>query len=102
MTKDQSGVQNVVKNLIGVIKMTESPCKTCKYDEDCNHPERPMKCMGYKRELKVGDTIKCSNKDDMVNTMNELFKAGVDTDFLYEKDGEKGLWLEVKGVNSDA
>lgn len=59
-----------------------------------------MKCMGYKRELQIGDTIQCANPADMVNTMTELAKEGVDTDFLYEKDGEKGLWLELKGVKS--
>lgn len=48
-------------------------------------------------ELKKGDTIKCKDKDDMVNTFMELQKVGVDTDFLYEKDGEKGLWLIVVG-----
>lgn len=48
-------------------------------------------------ELQKGDTIKCANADDMINTMNELTKEGIDTDFLYEKDGVKGLWLEVKG-----
>ncbi len=78
--------------------MNESPCNTCKYDKNCNHPERPMKCMGYKRELQVGDTIQCGNTDDVVKTMKDLAKEGVETDFLYEKDGVQGLWLEVKGV----
>ena len=48
-------------------------------------------------ELKKGDTIKCKDKDDMVNTFMELQKVGVDTDFLYEKNGEKGFWLVVVG-----
>lgn len=78
--------------------MNESPCNTCKYDKNCNHPERPMKCMGYKRELQVGDTIQCGDTDDVVKTMKDLAKEGVETDFLYEKDGVQGLWLEVKGV----
>lgn len=47
--------------------------------------------------LQKGDTIKCANADDMMNTMNELAKEGIDTDFLYEKDGVKGFYLEVKG-----
>ena len=51
--------------------------------------------------LKVGDTIKCANKEDLITTHNELALNGVYTDFLYEKDGEKGLWLEVKSVNED-
>lgn len=45
--------------------------------------------------LKVGDTIKCHDKDDCVNYMKELAKCDIVTDFLYEKDGENGLWLVV-------
>ena len=33
--------------------------------------------------------------------MKDLAKEGVETDFLYEKDGVQGLWLEVKGVKSN-
>ena len=51
--------------------------------------------------LKVGDTIKCANADDMINTMTELAKEGIETDFMYEKDGKKGLWLEVIRVNAE-
>ena len=46
-------------------------------------------------QLKVGDTIKCHDKDDCVNYMTELAKCDIVTDFLYEKDGEHGLWLVV-------
>lgn len=45
--------------------------------------------------LKVGDTIKCCNKEDLLETHNELALNGVHTDFMYEKDGRQGLWLEV-------
>ena len=45
--------------------------------------------------LKSGDTIKCSDAEDMIKTMNELEKYDIQTDFLYEKDGEKGYWLEI-------
>ena len=45
--------------------------------------------------LKVGDTIKCHDKDDLIKTMTELAKCGIVTDFLYEKDGQNGLWLVV-------
>ena len=48
--------------------------------------------------LKVGDTIKCSTKEEMVDLMQELAKDGVETDFMYENDGEKGLWLVVERV----
>ena len=45
--------------------------------------------------LKSGDTIKCSDAEEMIKTMNELEKENIHTDFLYEKDGEKGYWLEI-------
>lgn len=52
--------------------------------------------MNIQRELQAGDTIQCSNKEDLLNTHNELSKNGIITDFMYEKDGIKGLWLVVK------
>ena len=48
--------------------------------------------------LKVGDTIKCADKEDCINTMIELAKCDIETDFLYEKDGKKGLWLVVMKI----
>ena len=50
--------------------------------------------------LKIGDTIKCANKEDLVTTHNELALNGIFTDFLYEKDGENGLWVVVTKVGS--
>lgn len=50
--------------------------------------------------LKIGDTIKCANKEDLITTHNELALNDVYTDFLYEKDGEQGLWLEVIKVKA--
>lgn len=45
--------------------------------------------------LKKGDTIKCKNAHDLVNTMMRLAKEDIETDFLYELNGEKGHWLIV-------
>ena len=45
--------------------------------------------------LKVGDKIKFHDKDDLIKTMTELAKCDIETDFMYEKDGENGLWLVV-------
>ena len=53
--------------------------------------------------LKVGDAIKCHDADDLIETMKDLAESGIETDFVYEKAGEKGLWLEitkVKGVTN--
>lgn len=48
--------------------------------------------------LKIGDTIKCADKEDLLNTHNDLALNGVCTGFLYEKDGVQGLWLEITKV----
>lgn len=45
--------------------------------------------------LNKGDTIKCADKDDCIKMMQKLLKEGIETDFLYEKDGKNGFWLEV-------
>lgn len=50
--------------------------------------------------LKVGDTIKCHDKVEMVEVMQELAKEDIFTVFLYEKDGEQGLWLIVEKVGA--
>lgn len=50
------------------------------------------------KRLKVGDTIKCATSKEMVDLMMLLAKEGIETDFLYEKDGEHGLWLEIVEV----
>jgi len=46
-------------------------------------------------ELQKGDFIECRDKDDMVETFVELQKCDIDTEFVYERNGKKGLWLEV-------
>lgn len=48
--------------------------------------------------LRVGDTIQCYDADDMIRTMTELGKENITTDFMYEKEGEKGLWLVVERI----
>ncbi len=48
--------------------------------------------------LNVGDTIKCKDPKDMVDYMYALNREGIETDFLYEKDGVKGLWLEITKI----
>ena len=49
--------------------------------------------------MNIGDTIKCKDPKEMVDLMYALNYEGIETDFMYEKDGEKGLWLEVVKVN---
>lgn len=54
-----------------------------------------------KRGLLEGDTIQCRDKEDMVHYSMELSRLGVETVFMYEKDGEKGLWLVVTAVDQN-
>lgn len=49
-------------------------------------------------KLKVGDLIRCKDKEDMIDTMQELLRYGVNTDFIYEYMGMKGLWLKVTEI----
>lgn len=51
-------------------------------------------------ELKVGDMIKCYDKEELVDYMEGLMEMGIETEFVYEKDGVKGLWLEVTKVEN--
>ena len=51
--------------------------------------------------LKKGDTIRCSDPDDLIKVMTDLQEAGVWTDFLYEKDGVKGYWLIVTKIEKE-
>lgn len=46
--------------------------------------------------LKAGDTIKCNTPHEMAELMTTLAKEDIETDFLYEKDGKRGYWLEIK------
>ena len=48
--------------------------------------------------MKKGDIIKCHNPDEMIELMLELAKKGIESDFMYKKDGEKGLWLVITRV----
>ena len=51
------------------------------------------------RDIQIGDFIKCHDAEDMVDTMNELAKEGIETEFIYQREGIKGLWLEVTGYD---
>ena len=51
-----------------------------------------------KGKLNPGDTIKCSNTDEMLYLQAELAKEDIYVDFEYERNGEKGLWLLITSV----
>ena len=45
--------------------------------------------------MQVGEMIKCESKEHAIELMQDLQKQGVETDFVYEVNGVKGLWLKV-------
>lgn len=51
--------------------------------------------------IKVGDTIKCHDAEEMISLMHEMAAEGIETDFMYEKDGIKGRWLVVEEVGAE-
>lgn len=51
--------------------------------------------------FKVGDLIECNSLQDMIVTDYELVKAGYETDYAYRVNGEKGLWIEIRGVKNE-
>ena len=53
---------------------------------------------GYKEKGLHSFLAFAKGRKEMVDLMMLLAKEGIDTDFLYEKDGEHGLWLEVRKV----
>lgn len=51
-----------------------------------------------KKDVEVGDMIRCKDKDDCVKTMVALQEVGAVTDFCYEYKGNRGLWLYVSEI----
>jgi hypothetical protein len=47
------------------------------------------------RELHKGDTIKCRDKYDAADVAETLSHEGIEWEFLYEKDDEEGIWIEI-------
>lgn len=51
--------------------------------------------------LQIGDTIKCRDSEDMVDTDQELVRGGYETEFLYEMNGNKGYWIVITGIEEE-
>ena len=49
-----------------------------------------------KKRMNEVKYIKCSSLDEAIELMKKLTREGKDADFCYEKDGEGGLWVEVR------
>lgn len=48
--------------------------------------------------LKVGDTVKCSDAEETINLMAALQRENIETDFIYDFNGQKGVGLVVTAV----
>ena len=46
--------------------------------------------------MKVGDTITCANKYDLIDMMFELAKEGIETDFDYSGDKPRLIITAIK------
>ena len=64
------------------------------YSRGCNQPHKQA-------ELMPGDTIKCHDADDAAQVHEDLCRGGYETEFIYEMDGVKGIWIEIKGKERD-
>lgn len=51
-------------------------------------------------KLKKGDMIECADAEEAADTADYLNMKGIEWDFAYQKDGQKGIWIEImKGEN---
>ena len=48
--------------------------------------------------MKIGDTIQCHDKDDLIDTMIECARSGIETNFNYDDDKPK---LVVTAISHD-
>ena len=46
--------------------------------------------------LKVGDVIRCRDKQDMIVTEYDLLAAGYGTEYIYKINGEDVLAIEIR------
>lgn len=46
--------------------------------------------------MNIGDTITCASKDDLVNTMIECARSGIETDFDYSEDKPRLIITAIK------
>ena len=47
-------------------------------------------------ELSKGDFIKYHDADEAAYIADRLQQDGYDWDFVYEHDGQKGIWIEIQ------
>ena len=45
--------------------------------------------------LRKGDSIRCHDRDDAAQVADALCDLGINWDFTYDKNGEKGIWIDI-------
>lgn len=51
--------------------------------------------------MNIGDTIRCYDKDDLINMMIECARAGIETDFNYDDDKPKLVVTAIRKEEHD-
>ena len=51
--------------------------------------------------MKIGDTIQCHDKDDLINTMIECARLGIETDSNYDDDKPKLVVTAIREEDND-
>ena len=46
--------------------------------------------------VEIGDTIRCYDLDDLINTMIECAKSGIETDFDYNEDKQRLIVTAIR------
>ena len=60
-----------------------------------NKQNNKRKDLGREMSLKKGDLIECADDTETIRIIGNLSRANIKWDFCYEKDGVKGIWIEV-------
>lgn len=48
-------------------------------------------------KIQIGDLIKCRDKEDAAGVAETLSNLGYIWDYVFEHDGQKGIWIEIQG-----
>lgn len=46
-------------------------------------------------KLKKGDSIRCHDQEEAGTVADMLCHLGIEWDFCYEKDGKRGIWIDI-------
>lgn len=53
-------------------------------------------------KLKKGDMIECADAEEAADIADSLSKEGIEWVIVYQKDRQKGIWIEIlKGESNE-